>query len=360
MIDGALTLDRLSDLWLEYEAAGDDKGCDRVLKALMTWADRHPETSTSAALPMGLSDVSNLRNRKKRISKPLIRRGFGGITRRAKRKVRSAATLLEKKHGRGYLSFATVTLPALPDHELFLVCQQWHYIARRFKEEIQREMERAGLSSSEYLGVTEIQEKRYAKWGQVCLHIHALFLGRSKGSWWCISPEKLRAIWERILSSAKVLNRCVECPTGTRIEVLRKPADKEMAKYLSKGTNIISRLISDGKAEFIPSSWYQMARELGREVESQIVRLTSHQVDVLFDNLYLLKSARILDFRFVCFESPDLVQGGEVLTWKSFICGASGFWKVKNWKQFLYNSTEELVQAVSCYLESRRINLSIA
>jgi hypothetical protein len=354
----SVSSDQLSDLWIQYERDGDDNGCRRVLEALAAWTERHPDLAAEGGSPMGLSDASKLRNRSRRSFKTPIRRGFGGITRRAKRKVRSAATLLDENHGRGRLSFATLTLPVLSEREHLQVSKQWHYVSSRVREEIQREMVRAGLPSSEIVGVTEIQEKRYEKWGVVCLHLHLLFLGRESGEFWVIGPDKLREIWERVLSSPKVLNRSISCPTGTRIEKLRTSAAKEMAKYLSKGVKIINLLIADGKQEFIPSAWYLLGRELGREVERKIERSQSYQVDVLFDNLWLLKTAGILDYRLVSFEVPDRVINGEVISWRAIVCGASGFWRCKNWKQFLCDSTEELISQSQKYLDDRRIVMS--
>jgi hypothetical protein len=356
----SVSSDQLSDLWLQYERDGNEDGCRRVLEALADWAERHPDLAAGGGSPMGLSDATKLRNRSRRSFKTLIRRGLGGITRRAKRKVRSAATLLDQKYGRGRLSFATLTLPVLSDTEHLQVSRQWDYVSARVREEIQREMQRAGLPSSEIVGVTEVQEKRYEKWGVVCLHLHLLFLGRKVGEFWAIGPDKLREIWERVLSSPKVLGRSISCTTGTRIEKLRTSAAKEMAKYLSKGTKIINLLISDHKESYIPSAWYLMGRELGREVERSIDKVQTRQVDLIFDNLWLLKTAGILDYRLVSFEVPDRVVQGEVISWKSIVCGASGFWRCENWKQFLCDSTEDLIGVVKRYLDDRRIVMSAA
>lgn len=247
-----LTDSQRLELFNAYEEAGD---YDRAI-ALVDSAASIPDS------PMGLSVASNSHNLG-------TKRGLKGITPYGKRLVRSAAALMEEKHGRRCLTLGTCTLPALEPDELKLVCRSWADLVRKFFQELQRLLIRKGLDS-DYIQVTEIQEKRFEKWGQVCPHLHWIIHGRkSPRSDWSIKPHEVRSIWERLLSN--LIQRPVDGTAATRIESPRKSLLAELGKYISKGTKIIRAIIDSGMTDSLPSAWWGCSKSLKAQVKQRII-----------------------------------------------------------------------------------------
>jgi hypothetical protein len=244
---------------------------------------------------MGLSVATNSH---KRSSK-----GLKGITPRGKRMVRSCAAILEDKYGCECLTFGTATLPPLLEGEIIMVCNGWSELTRQFFQEVGRLGERRGLST-EYLAVTEIQEKRFDRWGQVMPHLHWLMQGRlTRRSHWLILPAEIQAIWQRLLSN--LLGRPIDCSAATRIEKPRKSPRAELGKYLSKGGTVIKKIIEAGKAKLLPSAYYNASLSLKREVKQAIVTLSGDFCLAFIDSLESLQYQRMLKFRKIMHQFED-------------------------------------------------------
>lgn len=214
---------------------------------------------------LGLSVATNSRKA------PRKQRGLNGITPYGKRLVRSGLAVLEEEHGRDCLTLGTATLPALTEPEFENVCTSWSEIVRRFFEEIARELDRKGLPS-DFVQVTEIQEKRFNSSGEVGLHLHWVMPGRkTRYEHWAFTPDEIRSIWQRIL--ANVIGRSPDCTSATRIEKPRSSLVQELGKYLSKGVTAIKAVVKAGKAHLLPSAWWGSSKHLKREVKSSIVEI---------------------------------------------------------------------------------------
>lgn len=244
---------------------------------------------------MGLSVATNYHKRRSK--------GLKGITPQGKRSVRSCAALLEEKFGRECMTFGTNTLPPLLEAEIMVVCNGWAELTRQFFQELRRLLQRRGLST-DFLYVTEIQEKRYERWGQVMPHLHWLCQGRiNRRSHWLIKPEDIKAIWERLLSN--LLGRPVDCQAATRIEKPRKSLKKELAKYLSKGGAVLKKIIEAGKGDLLPSTWWSASRELIREVKQAIVILSGDACLDFIDSLESLQREGLLRYRKIMHKFED-------------------------------------------------------
>lgn len=204
-------------------------------------------------------------------------RGFGGITSHGKRMVRSGCVLLEKQVGKRCLAFFTATLPSLPRLEMLAVVERWSEIVRRFNEEIIRELKRRELNP-QLVGVTEIQEKRFAKEGLAVPHLHLLFQGRRDRSQpWVIRPEWFRQKWEAVLGN--ILKRPIDLPSATRVESVRKSAMGYMAKYMSKGGKVLNQIQESDQPCKLPSAWWHMTDTLRSEIKKKTRRIILRCVD---------------------------------------------------------------------------------
>lgn len=202
--------------------------------------------------------------------------------------IRSAAAVLEEKHGRRCLTFGTCTLPPMEQHEFDLVCLGWANLTRKFFQELQRMLSRKGLDT-DYVQVTEIQEKRFERWGQIAPHLHWIVQGRKVArSQWAIAPNEICSLWQRLLSN--VLGRVIDGSAATRIEAPRRSLLAELGKYLSKGSKIINRIAAAGHADKLPTAWWGCSKALKAEVKRRIVEDSGELTIWLCRNLKRLRT----------------------------------------------------------------------
>lgn len=247
-----LTGQQFVDLFNAYEAAGE---FDKAIAV----ANLAGESDS----PMGLSDAINSHKSTRKA------RGTHGITSYGKRMVRSGAALLERSHGRSCLTLGTCTLPPMEPDELRRVCLEWSDLTRKFFQELQRLLTRKGLDTN-YIQVTEIQEKRFDQWRQVFPHLHWVCQGRKTSrSAWSITPDEIKSLWERLLGN--LLGREIDGKAATRIEMPRKSLQAELGKYLSKGSKVVDKVIEAGYADHLPSAWWGWSKSLRKQVKQEII-----------------------------------------------------------------------------------------
>lgn len=246
-------------------------------------------------VPLGLSILSNSHNqsqqedtycdkpRRKRVTK----RGSKGITSYGKKMVRSGVTLLEEKHGRSRLGFLTLTVPTLSPEKYPEMVRLWPESLRQYKQELSRELQRHGLDSN-LVYSTEIQEKRFWRYGVALPHAHVVFQARAKGKHYPISTQWYANAWGRILSN--LLDCPVDTSAATRIERPRKSVAAYLSKYMSKGGKELEKIKATGDDVVLPSSWWGMTNELRREVKQKTIVKSLSRVDfgILFQAIQAL------------------------------------------------------------------------
>ena len=92
-------------------------------------------------------------------SQPKKRYGLAGITRNGKKLIRESCHAIRRKRGVKRLGLLTVTLPGLPENQLRIVCSNWNWLIKLFKQKLSREQERRNCPL-EKISVSEIQPKR--------------------------------------------------------------------------------------------------------------------------------------------------------------------------------------------------------
>lgn len=211
------------------------------------------------------------------------RYGQNGITREGKRKVKAAATLLERKYKKERLTFGTITLPSedggLDKVSLYYICENWSEFFKRVNEEIKRELDRQG-APTEMIAVTEFQEKRYEKYGEPAPHIHFVCVGRPSShgnkSDYYLCPDRLREIVKRRLE-VMLQDEGVEINANNTVNLQRvkKSAANYLSKYMSKGGEIIQRLKDDGLEDCIPNQWWSPVGGMRKWLQKNIRKITN-------------------------------------------------------------------------------------
>lgn len=215
-------------------------------------------------LSLGLSLPTNSHTH----PKPRSKRGSKGINSKQKRRVRNFAWLIQDVAFRRTLSLLTLTVPSLSDEEIAAINKNWAEVVRVFCQWLQRRLVASELSG-EYVSVTEIQEKRFRASGQVALHLHVLFQGRRTAfDPWALNPIEVREAWLRSLS--KFTDKNLESKSCERLEMVKGNAGAYLAKYMSKGSEIVSAVKDAGLIDQLPSTWVNASKTLKDRLKRSI------------------------------------------------------------------------------------------
>lgn len=265
---------------------------------------------------MGLVDASNSHNESRRYSK-------SGITPYGKRIVKSGAVVLSKSFP-GRVAFGTLTLPTLTGEELTKICEAWPDLVRKFFQELVRQLERSQLPT-EYCYVSEIQEKRFKQWGQVCPHLHFLYVGKQSRfqKSWEIPKEWFRDTWSRLLSNC--LGREVSTPLATRVEGAKGNLLAELGKYMSKGGQTLKAIHDRGLSHLLPRSYWGIQKDLRMQVKRSILSSRSKVVETLIDDLPHYQKLGWLKYRPILAAPSDEVDGSP----PGQVWGFTGWMKVE-------------------------------
>lgn len=265
---------------------------------------------------------------------PRKKRGLKGITGNGKRMVSSSAWLLQKAYGKKQLGFGTVTLPSFPDRPelLVILVDMWPELVRQFFQQLTRYLKRSGYPAR-WVGVTEIQPKRLEKFDEPAPHLHFVYHAHSGDYRWFISANEMRRIWRQILEAAIEPYTDGKYSVNTQAAIdtqsVKKDAGAYLAKYMSKGGDVIKMMKDKGLESFIPTAWWHCCLELKRAVKSLIVELPS-------------------DFKTAIAEGVDLVARGLAFYLKEVIIDDKKYGWVGRLKRSL-NRDKKLLQVIESF-----------
>lgn len=228
-------------------------GAEATLKFRGKWED---------VMNAGLSNVPICHKRSKR--------GTHGITRHGRNLIENAGLIMERKYSIRQLTFATVTLPTVQPVVAEKIAGQWSQIVRRFVQSLRRGLQSKALPS-EVFGVTEIQEKRFARTGIPALHLHLVFVGRKKRkSSWLVNRKNIRRWWKQALKNYVPAD--TDFTATENVVAVRKSAASYLGKYMSKGSQSADNVIRECGQQWLPSSWYTITDSLRKEVLASVLR----------------------------------------------------------------------------------------
>lgn len=216
--------------------------------------------------------------------------GKHGITRFGKRVVKNGALLLERKYGKKRLGFVTCTLPRFSEKIQRAINGRWSEIIRRFYQKLTRQLQKIGKPCI-YVSVTEIQEKRFKKYGVPCPHLHFIYLCRDSPNsrYWLYICQIHRAWNESILEVIALCgltdSRETEESYGSvHAACIRKSASAYIGKYMSKGCKVIASMQEKGWEEF-PKQWWTASALVKKMFKDSIIILDQATASAIFYGL---------------------------------------------------------------------------
>jgi hypothetical protein len=221
-------------------------------------------SAVKQALLMGLSNVPNSDRPKTRAP----RNGLKGITSLGRHRVRNGCYILARESGKHRLTFSTVTIPDLCDEDMMKIHHKWHEVIERYRLLLSRHLNRCGLTG-EVIGVSEVQEKRYAKSGFPTLHGHFVFVGALPRGGWVVSPGRHDDIWRKSIQSV-LCGPVQSVSTACQLKRVEKSAEGYLGKYMSKGGAAIAAIVADGFDWALPRQWWNCSRSLSRRMNREI------------------------------------------------------------------------------------------
>lgn len=186
--------------------------------------------------------------------------GRRGITGYGKKMLKSGCLLMEEDSRRFRLTFATITLPPLPDEVRRSVSEDWGRLTNRLMQWLSRRLERQGLPKL-IAAATEVQPGRLKETAEAYLHLHLVWPNhrkRSKG--WAVNPNDVRTWLISYLSKHHGVSDIEYINIDT--QQVRESASGYIAKYISKGSEEVDGIIADLGESALPGQWWAMTKDL--------------------------------------------------------------------------------------------------
>lgn len=232
------------------------------------------------------------------LSQTKKRYGQNGISRNGKRKVRAGCALLERKYGIERLGLCTITLPSekqgLDKSDLYFISQQWATFLKRVLQEVKRVLKRRE-APTELIAVTEIQENRYRRLGELAPHIHFCYVAKARkcGSHYYLKPDDIRRIVGRVLWTMLDRDSDIEkgidtppinCNSCCNLQIIKKSASNYLSKYMSKGGEILEELKDAGLEDAIPNQWWSPVGGMRKWIKKNIRKISSNVAEFLLES----------------------------------------------------------------------------
>jgi len=217
--------------------------------------------------------------------------GGKGITPYGRKVVKCISTILQNELSNNRLALVTLTLPSFSEEILRHLSKSWGQVVRQFFQLYKRLCERKGVPY-DYVGVTEIQEKRYAKTGIPVLHLHFVCQCRfnRRNCAFFHTPSEFRGLWERAISNILAKARLHPCNeisylASTHVTVVKKSAAGYLGKYISKGSAATESIIESGDADLLPSQWWYASHGCKQKFKDSLIKLDSKTAQAFFYGL---------------------------------------------------------------------------
>lgn len=211
-------------------------------------------------------DLVNLPNSHKRRSQ----RGELGITTYGRRMLRNGVYTLKERFPRHPLTFCTLTVPDLPGDGRRELAGNWGEVVRQTLQWLTRQLAHQGLPPL-ILSCSEIQPSRLENGGGAYLHLHLVWVNppRLRGGWG-VSVNRLRTFWDRLL--ARITDNPRLPQANIDLKMAKGNIAKELSKYLSKGSSVLSKAATDLGLENFPRTWWNMSKALRDLIKGAILQ----------------------------------------------------------------------------------------
>lgn len=205
--------------------------------------------------------------------------GRHGITANGKKIVKNCAVLLERKYTIKRIGFVTATIPAYSRRIIHIIARSWSEILRRFFQKIKRLQEKLKVPTHR-ICCTEIQPKRFRKYGCVAPHIHFLYVCKTHttSKKFIILANMFRRFWQESIEQVIIkvdgkLTENVSFKSSIDCQVVNKSAAAYLGKYLSKGGEILQEIHEKGMEAFLPKQWWTASNSMKKWLQKEIIVL---------------------------------------------------------------------------------------
>lgn len=241
-------------------------------------------------------DLSNLPNSVKTSKRPETY-GRKGITGYGKKMVKSVGALIDAKLPFHRVTFATVTMPTLPPELRRQLALVWPELVSQMLRWITRRLRKKALPEV-VVSATEVQPGRLSESSEAYLHLHLLWVnkpGRRGG--WTVNVLHLRS-W---VADFLIRRGLWASEAHVNIDVRRVKGNKAcyLAKYLSKGGDIIAEAAEDIGWDALPSQWWNVTKAARDWVKSELIqgKAVGFLLHEMVNDAFLLN--RFTDFRYI-------------------------------------------------------------
>ena len=211
--------------------------------------------------------------------------------------VKSVGALIDSRLPSHRVTFATVTMPTLPPELRRQLALAWPELVTQLLRWISRRLERKGLPKV-VVSATEVQPGRLSELGEAYLHLHLLWVNKPAiAGQWSVNVLHLRA-W---VADFLIRRGVWAADAHVNVDVRSVKGDKAcyLAKYLSKGGDIIAEAAADIGWDALPSQWWNVTKTARDWVKSELIhgKAVGFLLHEMVNDAFLLD--RFTDFRYL-------------------------------------------------------------
>lgn len=234
--------------------ADDDQRFGHLADSPDGWLDRGTSSARESGSPL---DLSNVPNSVKPSNRP-EKYGKKGITGYGKKMVKSVGALIDKHYPRHRVTFATITMPQLPAELRKELALAWPELVSQLLRWLSRRLEKRGLPKV-VCSVSEVQPKRLQESGEAYLHLHLIWLNQpAKSGNWAIDVLNLRSWVSHFLQKRGIWT--AEAHVNTDVRPVKGDKASYLAKYCSKGADVIAEFAEDNGWDAVPAQWWNLTK----------------------------------------------------------------------------------------------------
>lgn len=242
------------------------------------------------------------------------RRGTKGMSGHGQQMIKAAGHLIQERWPRHRKTLGTITLPPMSTEARREVVEKWPLLTRELLTHLSRRLKRRGLPPV-VLSVTEIQPRRLARSGEGSLHWHLLWLNvPARSGHWSFDPTDLSAWLDKLLRR--------HCPSygGGYVNVDTRKVEgvvaAYMAKYMSKGKQMVAEAMQDWGYGLCPRTWWNMTKPCRDMVKAAL--LSGPRVGAKLEEVLELAFSYGVDecYAFLAPVMVEMDEGQRLMGWR--------------------------------------------
>lgn len=254
------------------------------------------DEGTAAASPLDLRDVPNSDTAPRcpisagpegtKGAKRPDKYGKKGITGYGRKMVRSVGALIDRFYPHHRVTFATITMPELPQRERTELARVWPKLVHELQKWLKRRLQKKGQPQV-VLSVSEIQTGRLETHGEGYLHLHLLWLNApGRAGNWSVDVLNLRAWLSDWLIRRELWSEDSHVNVDTR--QVKGEKSRYLAKYCSKGSSEIEEFAKEHGWECVPAQWWNVTKQARDWVKTYLVegRAAGEFLDLLINETF--------------------------------------------------------------------------